>query len=78
MHGFYVSPYLSRIEGLPPKQDVGGSIPPGDAISCRNRMVWGLFSCRFYALYFPSAIILQYMTDHNEQNRTKFRKGKLS
>ena len=28
----FMSPYLSRIEGPPPKRNVAGSIPVGDAI----------------------------------------------
>ena len=38
-----MSLYLSRIEDLPPKQTAGGSNPPGDAKSCRNRKILALF-----------------------------------
>ena len=37
------SPYLSRIEGSPPKRNAGGSIPPGDVKKCRFREIFGTF-----------------------------------
>ena len=50
---FIKSPYLSRIEDLPPKQTAGGSTPPGDAKSCRNRKILALFYVlkTIYVLY---------------------------
>ena len=38
-----MSPYLSWTEDLPPKQTAGGSNPPGDAKTCRNRKILARF-----------------------------------
>ena len=54
---FIKSPYLSRIEDLPPKQTAGGSNPPGDAISCQNRMILALF-CAFYHKFAISDVFI--------------------
>ncbi len=37
-----MSPYLSRIEGSPPKRNAAGSIPVGDAIYMINRAFFDL------------------------------------
>ena len=52
-----MSPYLSWTEDLPPKQTAGGSNPPGDAISCQNRMILALF-CAFYHKFAISDVFI--------------------
>lgn len=40
-----MSPYISRIEGSPPKRNAAGSIPVGDAIYMINRAFFDF--CKF-------------------------------
>ena len=40
-----------------PKQTAGGSNPPGDAISCQNRMILALF-CAFYQKFAISDVFI--------------------
>lgn len=43
----FMSPYLSRIEGPPPKRNVAGSIPVGDATNNAESLDFSRFSAFF-------------------------------